>query len=168
MGNEASQPVAVSRRIAAPAGNIFGILADPGRHPALDGSGMLREGASNPVVSGLGDVFVMKMYNEQMGDYEMDNHVVEFEVDRRIGWAPVAHGQAPEDDSPLRNGSRWIFSLSPDGPDATVVTETYDCSGSPESLRQAVDNGSVWVPAMTKTLERLDEVASTAQGTAQG
>jgi hypothetical protein len=33
------EPVAVSRRIAAPAAGVFLILADPRRHTDLDGSG---------------------------------------------------------------------------------------------------------------------------------
>lgn len=48
--------VVVSRRIGAPAEEIFRILADPGRHPDLDGSGILRGGVSDAVVSGVGDV----------------------------------------------------------------------------------------------------------------
>ena len=34
--------VSVSRRITAPAAEIFRILTVPANHPALDGSGMLR------------------------------------------------------------------------------------------------------------------------------
>jgi hypothetical protein len=160
MGNETGQPVAVSRRIEAPADRIFGILADPGRHPDLDGSGMLREGGSRAVVSGLGDVFVMKMHHPAMGDYEMDNHVVQYEAGRRIGWEPVAHGEERGEESPQRNGSRWMYALTPEGPNATMVTESYDCSGSPEAVRQAVDNGNSWMEAMAATLERLDEVST--------
>ncbi len=26
-------------------------------------------------------------------------------------------------------GQRWSFELTPDGPDATIVTEIFDCSG---------------------------------------
>lgn len=44
--------VVVSRRIEAPAEEIFRILADPGQHSDLDGSGMLRGGVSGAVVSG--------------------------------------------------------------------------------------------------------------------
>jgi hypothetical protein len=33
---------------------------------------------------GVGDVFVMNMYYSEPGDYEMNNHVVEYEVNRRI------------------------------------------------------------------------------------
>ena len=32
----------------------------------------------------------MKMYFSGLGDYEMNNHVVEYELDRRIGWEPEA------------------------------------------------------------------------------
>ncbi|MGQ5637755.1 MULTISPECIES: hypothetical protein [unclassified Streptomyces] len=80
--------VAVSRHIDAPAGEIFRILADPGRHLDLDGSGMLRGGVCDAVVSGVGDVFVMRMHYERYGDYEMINRVVEYESGRRIGWEP--------------------------------------------------------------------------------
>lgn len=38
----------------------------------------------------MGDVFVMKMYFTELGEYEMNNHVVEYEPDRRIGWEPEA------------------------------------------------------------------------------
>jgi hypothetical protein len=41
-------------------------------------------------ISGVGDVFVMKMYFTELGEYEMNNHVVEYEPDRRIGSEPEA------------------------------------------------------------------------------
>jgi hypothetical protein len=50
------QPVAVSRRICAAAHDIFQVLADPGRHRDLDGSGMLRGVVSSTTISGVGDV----------------------------------------------------------------------------------------------------------------
>jgi len=55
------EPVVVSRRIKAPAGDVFRILADPGRHPDLGGSGTVRGGVFDAVVAGVGDVFVMRM-----------------------------------------------------------------------------------------------------------
>src|SRR5262245_12963917 len=82
--------VSVSRRIEAPATDIFRLLADPSQHVRLDGSGMVRGPATDDVITGVGDVFVMKMFYERLGDYEMNNHVVEFELDRRIGWEPAA------------------------------------------------------------------------------
>jgi hypothetical protein len=67
------RPITVSRRIGAPASEIFQILADPGRHRDLDGSGMLQGVVSGSAVSGLGDVFVMKMYFTELGEYHMIN-----------------------------------------------------------------------------------------------
>ena len=54
MGNDKCNPVAVTRRIEAPASVIFRLLADPDRHPDFDGSEMLRTGASNEVIVGVG------------------------------------------------------------------------------------------------------------------
>jgi uncharacterized protein YndB with AHSA1/START domain len=158
MGGDECKPVSTSRRINAPAGDIFKLLADPGRHPEFDGSGMLRPGAGNKVIAGVGDVFVMKMYFPAMGDYEMFNRVVAYEADRCIGWEPGMRNADPANADQTRNGSRWRFDLTPDGPGATVVTETYDCSDSPEQVRQSVDNGNAWIEGMTKTLERLDQL----------
>jgi uncharacterized protein YndB with AHSA1/START domain len=154
MGTDECKPVSVSRRIEAPAGAIFKLLAQPDRHPEFDGSEMLRPGATNDIITGLGDVFVTKMYFEAMGDYEMHNRVVAFDTDRCIAWEPGN----PELD---RNGSRWRYDLAPDGLNATVVTETYDCTDAPEKVREAVDNGNAWLAGMAETLERLDQLSTT-------
>jgi hypothetical protein len=152
------QPVVVARQINAPAAEIFQILADPARHITLDGSGMLRGADTCVPISGIGDVFVMKMHNSQLGDYEMNNHVVEYELNRRLSWEPEAgrgHPDATANSAQRRWGHRWTFELTPLGRDATVVTETYDCSQAPENQRVRMDNGKVWIESMTKTLERL-------------
>jgi hypothetical protein len=158
------QPVAVSRRISAPARDIFQVLADPARHPEFDGSDSLRGAASTAVVSAVGDIFVMKMYFPHIGDYEMNNHVVEYEPDRRIGWEPEAGRGHPSLASgsadPSRWGHRWTYQLTPDGPDATVVTEIYDCSQAPADERAGMDDGKVWAAAMAETLERLDALCT--------
>jgi hypothetical protein len=164
MSDDAYQPVAVSRRIRAPAHAIFQVLADPARHPDFDGSGALRGAGSTVVISGVGDVFVMKMYYSHLGDYEMNNHVVEYEQDRRIGWEPEAGrghpNAAPGSSEPARWGQRWSYQLTPDGPDATVVTEIYDCSRAPEEKRAGMENGKIWTEAMARTLERLDALCA--------
>jgi hypothetical protein len=161
------EPVTVSRRISAPAHEIFQILASPVRHLDLDGSQMLRGAVTTSMITGVGDVFTMKMYYSELGDYEMNNHVIEFEPDRRITWEPEAgrgHPDAePDSPAPARWGHRWGFHLSPDGPDATIVTEIYDCSRAPEDERAEVDNGRIWLEAMAETLERLDALC-TARG----
>ena len=152
-------PVKVSRRIGAPAATIFRVLADPRRHTELDGSGMLRGTVTMTPISGVGDVFVMNMYFSELGDYEMNNHVVEYEPDRRIGWEPEAgrgHPAAAAAASERRWGQRWSYELVPDGPDATIVTEVYDCSLVPAATRRNMDDGEVWAEGMARTLELLD------------
>jgi len=164
MTGDEYQPVVVSRRICAPAHDIFQFLANPARHRELDGSGSLRGAVSTAMISGVGDVFVMKMYFAHLGDYEMNNHVVEYAQDRRIGWEPEAGrghpAAAPDSGQSSRWGHRWSYQLTPDGPDATVVTEIYDCSRAPEDERAQMDNGNVWAESMAKTLERLDALCA--------
>lgn len=152
--------VSVSRRIDAPAEVIFGILADPRHHLELDGSGMLRGAVTEAVVTGVGDVFVMRMYFQPIGDYEMNNHIVEFETNRRIVWEPAAgHGHPDEDADDARWGQQWGFELTPDGPNATVVTESYDCATVPAQERENMRDGEVWLDSMAATLKRLAELA---------
>lgn len=69
---------------------MFAVLTNPARHPQIDGSGLLREVASPATISAVGDVFVMKMYYSEIGHYEMNNHLVEYELDQRISWEPEA------------------------------------------------------------------------------
>jgi uncharacterized protein YndB with AHSA1/START domain len=163
-----NEPITVSRRICAPASEIFQLLANPGRHRDLDGSGMLRGLVSGTTISRVGDVFVMQMYFAELGDYQMINHVVEYEPDRRIGWEPEAgHGHPnaePAADRPARWGQRWSFELTPDGPDATVVTEIFDCSRVPEDEQVDIDYGSIWVDDMRQTLDRLDQLCTGPPG----
>jgi hypothetical protein len=158
------QPVEVSRRVDAPAEVIFGVLADPGMHTALDGTGMLRGAVTTEPVTGVGDVFVMKMYYVEHGDYEMNNHVVEFELDRRIGWEPEAGRGHPAtaagSTEPTRWGHRWSFVLLPVGPSTTLVTEIYDCSRLPEEARTGMQGGKVWLEGMSETLDRLASVSA--------
>ncbi|HEY2640497.1 MAG TPA: DUF664 domain-containing protein [Streptosporangiaceae bacterium] len=159
MSAGSAEPVSVSRIIDAPAGELFAILADPRRHPAIDGSGMVQEALTSSLISGIGDAFVMRMHNAEMGDYEITNHVIEFEHDRRIGWEPVLSAASRAEDQPDigdRSQHRWIYELQPIGPDATIVTEIYDCTRTPEWLRKAVKNGHRWLESMATTLENLD------------
>jgi hypothetical protein len=169
MTDDECQPVAVSRRISAPAHDIFQVLADPARHVDLDGSESLRGAVSPAMISAVGDVFVMKMYYPHLGDYEMNNHVVEFEQDRLIGWEPES-GEGHPDTEPgapegaeARWGHRWSYRLTPDGPAATIVTESYDCSKAPEDERVGMQDGRVWLAAMAETLARLDAVCTGQQ-----
>ncbi len=150
--------VSVSRRIEVPAERLFALLADSANHPLIDGSGMVREPAPAARLLRAGDWFVMDMHHDEFGDYQMRSTVVEYEPGRRLAWEPDRVVASPEEleatGGPARY--RWGFELRPDGPGATVVTETFDCSRSPQDLRAAVREGEGWRDAMTASLARLE------------
>jgi hypothetical protein len=154
----------VSRNIKAPAARIFDILANPQRHTDLDGSQMLRGALSNEMITGVGDAFSMRMFMDEVGDYVMKNYVVEFEVNRCIGWEPAPGDVAASEDGKypigVPAGHRWGFRLDPVGADATIVTEIFDCSSASEELREAIENGESWIESMTATLARLDALCT--------
>ncbi|HEV3268019.1 MAG TPA: hypothetical protein VGZ68_06425, partial [Acidimicrobiales bacterium] len=83
--------ISVSRDIPASASDIFAVLANPAMHPRLDGTGMAQSANSEAVITKVGDVFVINMKHWSLGEYGMENHVVEFVADRRIAWEPFAH-----------------------------------------------------------------------------
>src|ERR1700761_4511101 len=154
-------PVSVSRTIEVPAQQLFDLLVQPANHPLIDGSGMLRQSSGN-IITGIGDVFTMTMHNDEMGDYAMANHIVEYERGRRSGWEPVLKAASrPEDQADVgdRSEHRWTYELISLGPASTVVTETYDCSREPEWLSKAVKGGTRWIDSMTVTLEKLDALS---------
>jgi uncharacterized protein YndB with AHSA1/START domain len=155
--DQSENVVAVTRRIDAPATTIFAMLSDPANHVSIDGSGMLRSTPARQV-SSVGDRFAVEMWNEEMGEYEMTNLIVEFEPDRLIRWQPtMTRASRPEDRDNLGNSAkqRWGYQLTPVSETATDVTETFDCSESPDWLKQAVKGGEGWLPAMTATLDKL-------------
>ncbi|HEY1988610.1 MAG TPA: hypothetical protein VGG43_04035 [Acidimicrobiales bacterium] len=170
--SEEREPIEVSRRIEAPAGPIFEILTNPQRHMDFDGSDMLRGAVLDCPISAVGDTFTMKMH--RLGDdYLMLNYVVEFEPDRRIFWEPApgdpsrAEGNDPSKVG-IPAGYRWGYILTPDGDDATVVTEVFDCGTVTEEIRQSLmHEGGTWIngnnsmlESMTASLERLEKVVT--------
>jgi hypothetical protein len=168
--SEESKSIEVSRRIEAAAAPIFEILANPQRHMDFDGSDMLRGAVLDRPIAGVGDTFTMKMH--RLGDdYLMLNYVVEFEPDRRIFWEPAPGDPSrAEDNDPSKvgipAGYRWGYILTPDGDDATVVTEVFDYGTVTEEIRKSLlSDGGAWIngnnsvrESMTASLERLDKV----------
>ena len=167
---EQNKPVEVSRRIEAPAGVIFEILANPQRHIDFDGSDMLRGAVLDRPISDVGDTFTMKMH--RLGDdYLMLNYVVDFEPDRRIFWEPAPGDPSrAEGDDPSKvgipAGYRWGYILTPDGDDATVVTEVFDYGPVDSIRRSLVRDGGAWIngansvlESMKASLERLEKVS---------
>lgn len=107
--------------IDAPAAEIFRFLSDPANHAVLDTSGMVRGAAPGATIAGVGDVFVMNISNDVKGDHHDENHVVVYEPDRAIGWAPAEPGRTPA-------GHTWTWRLEPREGERTVVRHVYDWS----------------------------------------
>lgn len=110
----APRQVSDTRVIDAPAAEIFELLADPAKHPLIDGSGtVLAARSTGPRRLKLGDKFGMDM---KMGrQYKILNTVVEFEEQRLIAWRHFY-------------GHRWRWQLRDLGDGRTEVTETFDWS----------------------------------------
>lgn len=105
-----------SRIVPAPPEEIFAMLADPGRHSEIDGSGTVQKVVSGAGPMQLGSKFkmAMKMYGFP---YKTTSTVVEFEENRRIAWCHWGK-------------NRWRYELEPVA-GGTLVTESADFTTSP-------------------------------------
>lgn len=133
--------VARSAEVAASPREIFALLADPARHPEIDGSNTVH----GPLGAGgklyLGRKFTMSMRN--VVPYVVPNTVVEFEQDRLIAWRHIA-------------GHVWRWELADLGGGRTRVTETWDPRPSP--LRRVVSRmASVNARGIEATLRGLQD-----------
>ncbi|GAA5129338.1 SRPBCC family protein [Pseudonocardia adelaidensis] len=113
--------IEASRVVEAPAAQVFSFLSDPVNHVAFDTSGMVRGSTTGATIAGVDDVFVMNMHNAIKSNHQVENHIVVYEPDRAIGWAPAEPGHTPA-------GHTWTWRLAPAAPDRTVVSLTYDWS----------------------------------------
>jgi hypothetical protein len=154
--------VSESRDIPAPAAAIFAVLAEPGMHPQIDGTGMAQS-SEHGTITKVGDVFVMNMTHWDRGDYGMENHVVEFVPDRRIVWEPRAHTYETAkftEDKSARETRYWGWELEPLGANLTRVTEFFDGSRLSAPLRTFIEDGEFWRKGMAESLENLEQLVS--------
>jgi uncharacterized protein YndB with AHSA1/START domain len=142
--------VSVQALIAAPAQQLFDIVADPAQHPRIDGSGTVRQlRPGNPARLDLGARFAMNMHAGL--PYRIVNTVVEFDDGRLIAWRHFY-------------GHRWRY-LFEAGPSGTLVTEQWDARTAWAALpllamRFPERNRA----GMQATLVRLAEVAAAPAG----
>ncbi|MDO5498143.1 MAG: SRPBCC family protein [Propionibacteriaceae bacterium] len=114
--------ITVSRLIDAPAKDIFDVLTLPQRHREFDGSEMIVSDDRTDRIQETGQVFRMNMNHEsQGGDYQTDNHVIAYAENKLVGWATGPVGGEPF-------GWTWVYTLEPQGAEATEVTLAYDWS----------------------------------------
>src|SRR5215212_5157783 len=139
--------VSASREIAAPAGRIFELIAEPSQQPRWDGNENLAEAGPGQRVRAIGDVFTMTL---TLGAVR-ENHVVEFDEGRLIAWRPSEPGQEPP-------GHLWRWELEPVDEAHTRVTHTYDWSQLTDEKRLPRARATT-ADKLAASLDRLAECA---------
>ena len=151
--DSAARVVTASRDIAAPATEIFELIADPARQVEWDGNDNLGAAAPGQRVRAAGDVFTMTLTKGSV----RENRVVEFEEGRRIAWRPAPEGGAEP-------GHQWGWELEPLDERATRVTHVYDWSDLRDPAREAKARATTAqnLRASLDRLARLVEAEATA------
>jgi|LUMS01.1.fsa_nt_gb hypothetical protein len=146
--------VVVSREVTASPSVVFGLLADPRRHPEIDGSDMVRADDGASPVTAVGQVFRMHVHHPRAGDYRTDNLVTRFLRDVEVAWRT-----GPVDGTPPGWEWRWRVDATAAG---SLVSLTYDWSDvdDPEIHRRVGGFPAVPVTALERTLERLEAVVA--------
>jgi uncharacterized protein YndB with AHSA1/START domain len=149
----------VSTTVDAPADTVFAVLADPATHPAIDGTGWVRESLDGQPLRESGQLFRMAMYhaNHPDGDYEIANLVRVFEPARAIAWEPCQEGADGELD---HGGWIWRYDLTP-AADQTQVTLTYDWSAVARETREYIQFPPFEKSHLENSLSHLASLATT-------
>jgi uncharacterized protein YndB with AHSA1/START domain len=149
--NEVPGVVSATREMAAGAGRIFELIADPSQQPRWDGNDNLAEAAGGQRIRTLGDVFTMTL----TGGSIRENHVVDFEEGRRVAWRPAEPGQEPP-------GHLWVWELEPIESIRTRVTHTYDWTQLTDETRLPRARATT-VDKLRASLDRLAALAEREQ-----
>ena len=154
------ETVSATTTISTSAETVFGVLADPSRHAAIDGTGWVRESPDGQRLTGSGHVFRMGMYhpNHPDGNYEMTNQVLAFEPPRVISWRPGYVSQATGE---LEFGGWvWRYDLTQLGPGQTEVTLSYDWSAVGPIPRQHIQFPPFAPDHLDKSLSHLAAIVA--------
>jgi hypothetical protein len=156
VSDTAERRVWVSRRIAAPASRIFAVISHPNGHVAIDGSGMLIAAPDARPLRAVGDVFLMNMDREPLGDipmgkYQVRNEVTTFEADTELAWQVGAEGRTPI-------GHVYGYRLEPIGTAETDVTSYCDWSGVPERWLARLSWPVVPPSMLERSLDNLQQL----------
>jgi len=147
------------KTVNAPVETVFGILADPSTHQAIDGTGWVRESLDGEPIARAGQIFRVAMYHDNHPEkyYEMSNRVRDYQPPQVISWEP---GQV-QDGKLEFGGWVWRYDLTPSGPNQTEVTLTYDWSAVPDELRAHIPFPPFPPDHLANSLSHLDELART-------
>ncbi|MDQ1424327.1 MAG: hypothetical protein QOD72_1825 [Acidimicrobiaceae bacterium] len=155
--------VSATRRIAASAADLFGIISDPTKQVEIDGSHMLVAAPNAKPLRAVGDSFDMDMDREALGDlpmgkYTVHNVVTKINPDSVLEWSVGSLEGGPY-------GHVYGYELASVSESETDVTSYCDWSGFnfaalPEEIRAKLTFPVVPKMALITTLEKLDRVAT--------
>lgn len=144
-GGSTPPPVSAEETVAAPAAALFALLADPARHPEIDGGANVAAPVDPVPLTAAGETFRM----DNATGVRVECTVHRFERDRVIAWEPGRLGEAP-------SGQVWTWELEPLGQEATRVRLTYDGTGiAPEDEKRLVRARAVTPERLAGSIRRL-------------
>lgn len=156
-----SEHLTAHLKIMRPLAEVFDFVRRPEHHADFDASGTVGATLTPAPLHAVGDVFTMEMTSTAPDGtdthYRTDNYVTKFVPGRVIEWAVARQGGDIL-------GWRWRYEFAPEGDAVTVVTESYDWSGTSMANREAYG-----VPAFKKmdleaSLALLDMALVAAHG----
>jgi hypothetical protein len=151
-----SDQVSASGRIAAPAHEVFLLVADPACHVEIDGSGMLQAAPDTTQLSAVGQTFDMQMDRRPLGDipnmaeYQVRCTVTQLIPERLIEWSATPAGQPP-------SGVVWGWRVVPIGETRCRVTNYCDWTNVSDELRAAYSVRSGGRPWPVVPVDRLEK-----------
>ena len=107
--------VSVSVVAPFPKNRVFEVITNPSQHTYFDGSGTVKDLVDGARITGVGDVFRIRMRMWGIS-YKIKNQVKEYDEGSLVAWAHLGK-------------HRWRYELE-DVDGGTLITETFDWSYS--------------------------------------
>lgn len=150
-----------TRRIAAPAADIFKIVSDPAGHVAIDGSGMLDAAPDAQPLTEVGQTFDMAMDRTPIGDipglvkYSVRNIVTQLVPDRLVEWTVgIPDGMTVD--------HLYGWQLEPAGENETDVTNYCDWTNISAEMRANHSWPIVPLAMLESSVAKLERLATGA------
>ncbi len=155
----AEERISTTRVMAAPASAIYALVSSPEGHVRIDGSGMLLASPDSAPVSAVGDMFLMHMDREPLGDipdmgkYDVTVIITNIEQDRLVEWS------VGSPDGRIF-GHVYGYSLVPVDESSTEVTSYCDWSGLSEKRKARIAFPIVPLSMMEKSMDNLEAIVT--------
>ncbi|WP_350269871.1 SRPBCC family protein [Brevibacterium sp. CBA3109] len=140
--------VSAEIEIAAPASEIFELIADPVRQPEWDGNDNLGTAAQGQRPTSASGSFITTLSK----GVDRENHIVDFEEGRLIAWKPSEVAGEPF-------GQKWTWEIEARGERSSLVRQTYDWTElrDPQRLPRAQSTTTERLLASLEGLKALAE-----------